>query len=157
MTDDTHSSTIVGWREWVSLPGIGIPWMKAKLDTGARSSALHAFDFVELDGGNRVRFTVRPWQKSVEDMMVIECPVHDRRTIRSSSGHTEVRYVVLIEVELAGRKVMAETTLSDRDRMGFRMLIGRQALRQGFLVNADKSFLAGRAAKSVRRRNSDRA
>ena len=157
MTDNTHSSTTVGWREWVSLPSIGIPWIKAKLDTGARSSALHAFDFVEVDGGDRVRFKVRPWQKSVEDMIEIECPVHDRRTIRSSSGHTEVRYVVLLEVELAGRTVIAETTLSDRDRMGFRMLIGRQALRQGFLVNSDGSFHAGRAPKSVRRRNSDRA
>src|SRR4051794_10037594 len=75
--DNIHSSTIVGWREWVSLPGIGVPWMKAKLDTGARSSALHAFDIEELDGGERVRFSVRPWQRSTDDIVVAECAVHD--------------------------------------------------------------------------------
>jgi hypothetical protein len=64
MSEDLHSSTIVGWREWVSLPGIGIPWLKAKLDTGARSSALHAIDVEEVAGGERVRFTVQPWQQS---------------------------------------------------------------------------------------------
>jgi hypothetical protein len=153
---DVHSSTIVGWREWASLPGVGIPWVKAKLDTGARSSALHAFDIEELAGGDRVRFKVRPWQKSLEDVVEVECPVHDRRTVRSSSGHSEVRIVVLLDVELAGRTVTAETTLSDRYQMGFRMLIGRQALRQGFLVDSHRSFLGGRAPKQVRRRNRDR-
>ncbi|HEV7564793.1 MAG TPA: RimK/LysX family protein, partial [Microbacteriaceae bacterium] len=143
--DDLHSSTIVGWREWVSLPGIGVPWIKAKLDTGARSSALHAFDIEELASkdGDRVRFRVRPWQKSEEDVVVVECPVHDRRTVRSSSGHTEERIVVLLDVELFGRTVTAETTLSNRDQMGFRMLIGREALRQGFIVNPSESFLGG--------------
>ncbi|MCU1575438.1 MAG: hypothetical protein JWP70_142 [Leifsonia sp.] len=155
MIDDLHSSTIVGWREWVSLPGIGVPWIKAKLDTGARSSALHAFDIEELAGkdGDRVRFRVRPWQKSEEDVVVVECPVHDRRTVRSSSGHTEERIVVLLDVELFGRTVTAETTLSNRDQMGFRMLIGREALRQGFIVNPSESFLGGRAARLIRRRN----
>jgi hypothetical protein len=153
--DDTHSSTIVGWREWVSLPGIGVPWVKAKLDTGARSSSLHAFDIEELDGGARVRFRVRPWQRSREDIVEVECPVYDRRSVRSSSGHSENRIVVLLDVELFGRTVTAETTLSDRDQMGFRMLIGRQALRNGFLVDSRRSFLAGRAPKRVRRRNRD--
>lgn len=147
----------MGWREWVSLPGIGVPWIKAKLDTGARSSALHAFDIEESTDGARVRFKVRPWQRSVEDAVEVECPVHDRRTVRSSSGHSEVRIVVLLEVQLAGRLVLAETTLSNRDQMGFRMLIGREALRQGFLVNPRKSFLGGRAPKTIRRRNRDRA
>lgn len=146
----------MGWREWVSLPGIGVPWIKAKLDTGARSSALHAFDIEESADGARVRFKVRPWQRSVEDAVEVECPVHDRRTVRSSSGHSEVRIVVLVEVGLFGQTVLAETTLSNRDQMGFRMLIGREALRQGFLVNPRKSFLAGRAPKTVRRRNRDR-
>ncbi|WP_344754891.1 ATP-dependent zinc protease family protein [Leifsonella bigeumensis] len=157
MRDDHHSSTIVGWREWVSLPGIGVPWIKAKLDTGARSSALHAFDIEESADGERVRFKVRPWQRSVEDAVEVECPVHDRRMVRSSSGHSEARIVVLVEVGISGRTVLAETTLSNRDQMGFRMLIGREALRQGFLVNPRKSFLAGRAPKPIRRRNRDRA
>jgi hypothetical protein len=151
--DDFHSSTIVGWREWVSLPGVGVPWIKAKLDTGARSSALHAFDVEELAGGDRVRFSVRPWQKSEDDVVVVECPVHDRRSVRSSSGHSEERIVVLLDVELLGRWVTAETTLSNRDQMGFRMLIGREALRQGFIVNPGESFLGGRAPRLIRRRN----
>ncbi|TQL47144.1 hypothetical protein FB562_0192 [Homoserinimonas aerilata] len=155
--DDLHSSTIVGWREWVSLPDIGVPWVKAKIDTGARSSALHAFDIEELDGGERVRFWVRPWQRSVEDVVQVECAVHDRRRVRSSSGHSEERFVVLLDVEIFGRTVTAETTLSNRDQMGFRMLIGRQALRQGFVVHPGRSFLAGRAPKLIRRRNRDHA
>lgn len=146
----------MGWREWVSLPGIGVPWIKAKLDTGARSSALHAFDIEEVAGGERVRFKVRPWQRSMEDVVEVECPIHDRRTVRSSSGHTEDRIVVLLDVEIAGRRVVAETTLSQRDQMDFRMLIGREALRQGFLVDPHQSFLSGRAPKLVRRRNRDR-
>jgi hypothetical protein len=149
-----HSSTVAGWREWVALPAIGVPWVKAKLDTGARSSALHAFDIEELDGGARVRFHVRPWQDSNRDAVVVECPVHDRRLVRSSTGHTQQRYVVLIELELFGRTVRAETTLTNRDEMGFRMLVGRQALRQGgFVVDPGRSFVAGRAPRPVRRRN----
>lgn len=157
MSEDHHSSTIVGWREWVSLPDIGIPWLKAKLDTGARSSALHAIDIEAVAGGERVRFTVHPWQRSSDDSVTVECLVHDRRTVRSSSGHSEVRYVVVLEVEVGGRRVIAETTLSNREQMGFRMLIGREALKQGFIVNPRKSFLAGRAPKAVRRRNHGRS
>lgn len=157
MKDEPHSSTIVGWREWVSLPGIGVPWIKAKIDTGARSSALHAFDIHEVDGGDRVRFKVRPWQRSMEDIVEVECAVHDRRTVRSSSGHSQDRIVVLLDIQLDGRVVTAETTLTHRDQMDFRMLIGREALRQGFLVNPHKSFLTGRAPKVVRRRNRNRA
>lgn len=152
-----HSSTVVGWREWVSLPAIGIPWVKAKLDTGARSSALHAFDIEERDGGERVWFRVRPWQDSELDAVEVECPVHDRRIVRSSTGHTQQRYVVLLDMELCGRTVRAETTLTNRDEMGFRMLVGRQALRRGgFLVDAGRSFIGGRAPRPVRRRNRGR-
>ncbi|WP_223694935.1 ATP-dependent zinc protease family protein [Leifsonia poae] len=154
MNDDHHSSTIVGWREWVSLPGVGIPWIKAKLDTGARSSALHAYDIEELPD-DRVSFRVRPWQQADEDV-VVECAVHDRRLVRSSSGHSEQRIVVLMEVRLSGKTVTAEVTLSNRDQMGFRMLIGREALRQGFVVDPGSSFLSGRAPREVRRRNRGR-
>lgn len=153
-----HSSTVAGWREWVALPAIGVPWVKAKLDTGARSSALHAFDIEELDAGARVRFHVRPWQDSNRDAVVVECPVYDRRLVRSSTGHAQQRYVVLVELELLGRTVRAETTLTNRDEMGFRMLVGRQALRQGgFVVDPGRSFVGGRAPRPVRRRNRGRA
>ena len=155
----SHSSTIAGWREWVSLPGAGVPWIKAKLDTGARTSSLHAFDLEEIglpDGRDGVRFGVRPWQDSDEDAVVVECPVHDRRTIRSSSGHTEERIVVLMDVTLLWRTMTIEITLTNRDEMGFRMLIGREALRNGFLVAAGESFLGGRAPRPVRRLNRGR-
>jgi len=153
--EPTHSTTLAGWREWVQLTGVGVPWIKAKLDTGARSSALHAFDVTpfDRDGAEWVRFTVRPWQESTEDEVVVELPVHDRRSVRSSSGHVQNRYVVLLRVVLMGREVESEVTLSNRDQMGFRMLIGREALRQGFAVDPGRSFLGGRAPKLVRRRN----
>jgi hypothetical protein len=160
MTHDSHPSTIAGWREWVGLPELGVPWIKAKLDTGARSSSLHAYDIVLIPGGtgraDRVRFWVRPWQESDEDAVVHECDVHDIRTVRSSSGHVQKRYVVLLEVTLMGRTITAEVTLSNRDEMGFRMLVGRQALRQGFVVDSARSFAGGRAPRRTRRRNRGR-
>ena len=159
MTEPPYSSTIVGWREWVTLPGAGVPWIKAKIDTGARTSSLHAFEVEEFradDGTDSVRFGVRPWQDSDEDAVVVEFPVHDRRLVRSSSGHSEERVVVLMDVTLHGRTQTVEMTLSNRDEMGFRMLIGREALRDGFLVAAGESFLGGRAPRRVRRQNRGR-
>ncbi|MBF4603009.1 ATP-dependent zinc protease [Curtobacterium sp. VKM Ac-2884] len=146
---------VAGWREWAGLPDLGLPWIKVKLDTGARSSALHAFDLEELPD-NRVRFSVHPWQDTDADAVTIACDVHDRRIIRSSTGHTQERIVVLTTITLAGRAVVSEVTLSNRDQMGFRMLVGREALRQGFLVDPARSFMAGRAPKEIRRRNRGR-
>ncbi|MEO5535910.1 MAG: RimK/LysX family protein [Pseudolysinimonas sp.] len=150
--------TLAGWREWVQLPEIGVPWIKAKLDTGARTSSLHAYKIKEFDrdGTQWVRFRVRPWQESTDDEVVVELPVHDRRAIRSSSGHVEKRFVVLMRLTLVGHDVTAEVTLSNRDAMGFRMLIGREVLRHGFMVAAARSFLGGRAPRLVRRRNRGR-
>lgn len=142
----------------MSLPGLDVPWVKAKLDTGARTSALHAFDIHELDrdGEAHVRFSIHPWQRSGEDAVTVECPVHDRRAIRSSSGQAEERIVVLMDLALVGRKVTAEVTLSRRDEMGFRMLVGREVLRQGFVVDSSRSYLGGRPTLAVRRRNRGR-
>lgn len=164
MAEPSHSNTpaagatLAGWREWVRLPEIGVPWIKAKLDTGARTSTIHAYKIepFERDGADWVRFRVRPWQESTDDETTVECPVHDVRSIRSSSGHVQERYVVKMRLELLGRRVTAEVTLSNRDQMGFRMLIGRQALRRGFAVDAGKSFLGGRAPKHIRRLNRGR-
>jgi hypothetical protein len=135
-----------------------VPWIKAKLDTGARTSSLHAFDVDEVQEGETamVRFGIHPWQDTGEDAVVVELPIHDRRHVRSSSGHTEERIVVLMEVVLRGRAVTAEVTLTNRDEMGFRMLIGREALRQGFIVDAARSFLGGRAPRRIRHRNRGR-
>ncbi|MGG5257509.1 ATP-dependent zinc protease family protein [Phycicoccus avicenniae] len=152
---DSHSYTLAGWREWVSLPGLGVPWVKAKLDTGARSSAIHAFDLEELerDGERWARFEVRPWQKSDEDAVAVECPVLDVREVRSSSGHSEERLVVAMDLTVVGRTVAAEVTLARRDEMGFRMLVGREALRQGYAVDPGASYLGGRPPLRLRRRN----
>jgi hypothetical protein len=132
-----------------------VPWLKAKIDTGARTSALHAFDVEEFDrdGTAWVRFGVHPWQRSDDDETVVELPVHDRRTVRSSSGHAQRRIVVRLDLVLVGRRVPAEVTLSSRHRMGFRMLIGREVLRQGFVVDPARSYLGGRPSRDVRRRN----
>ena len=155
MSKNSHSNTLAGWREWVQLPDVGIPWIKAKLDTGARTSSIHAYDIASFEraGADWVRFRLRPWQESNDDEAVVECPVHDRRRVRSSSGHVDQRFVVRMRVILVGREVDAEVTLSNRDQMGFRMLIGREALRGGFVVTSGRSFLGGRAPRPMRRRN----
>jgi hypothetical protein len=154
----TAESIIAGWREWVALPDCGVPWVKAKLDTGARSSAIHAFDIAEFekDGETWVRYSIHPWQGSGEDATTVESKVHDRRVVRSSSGHSAERYVVQMDLSLVGRIVTAEMTLSSRDQMGFRMLVGREALRQGFVVDPSRSYLGGRPRRAVRRRNRGR-
>ncbi|UYO98553.1 RimK/LysX family protein [Microbacterium sp. M28] len=158
MSRTLHSNTLTGWREWVSLPDAGVDWIKAKIDTGARTSSLHAYDVEEFEreGESWVRFRVKPWQESQEDTTVVECPIHDRRRVRSSSGHQQERLVVLLAIRIVDRLVVSEVTLSNRDEMGFRMLIGREALRRGFVVDPARSFLGGRAPKETRRRNRGR-
>ena len=157
-TVSVHPTTVAGWREWVGLPDLGVDWIKAKLDTGARSSAIHAFDIHEYDEGaaSWVRFSIHPWQRSAEDATIVTLPVHDRRVVRSSTGHAQERYVVLMDVRLLDRTVTAEVTLSSRDQMGFRLLIGRQALRDGFVVDPGHSYLGGRPRRVVRRKNRGR-
>lgn len=150
---------IVGWREWVALPEWGVPAIKVKVDTGARTSALHAFDIstTEREGVTWARFAIHPWQGSRADEVVVEAPLVERRTVRSSSGTARVRPVVQTTVELAGQVVPIEVTLTRRDEMGFRMLIGRQALRRRFVVDPARSYLGGRPPQQVRRRNRGRA
>ncbi len=157
MTADP-SYTLAGWREWVGLPDLGVAWVKAKLDTGARTSSIHAFDLseVEVDGERWVSFAIHPWQGSDEDATQVRLPVLDVREVRSSSGHVEERYVVMLTLTLVGRPVTAEVTLSRRDEMGFRMLVGREALRQGYVVDPARSYVGGRPPLALRRRNRGR-
>ena len=127
------------------MPSIGVPWIKAKIDTGARTSALHAYEQHEFtrDGIPHVSFEVHPLQHSDDEAHRTELPVVDRRVIRSSSGHTEERIVVRIPITLCGVTVDADVTLTNRDEMGFRMLVGREALAQGFVVDPAASYLGG--------------
>jgi len=149
--------TTIGWREWVSLPDWNVAHMKAKIDTGARTSSLHAFglEWFDRDGDPWVRFQLHPWQRSTADSVIAEAAVVATRDIRSSSGEVEHRPVVQAALILAGRTVTAEVTLTRRDEMGFRMLVGREALRKRFLVDPGASYRGGRPDKSIRRRNRD--
>ena len=136
----------VGWREWVRLPDLCKPWMKAKIDSGAKTSALHAHEievFME-DGMEMVRFTIHPQQSDTKHAVTIVTPVIDHRNVRSSHGKTTFRPVILTTLELMNQKIPIEMTLVGRHRMKFRMLIGRQALRGRFLVNSGESYIGGR-------------
>lgn len=146
---------VVGWREWVGLPQAGVEWMKAKIDTGARSSSIHAFDLEAYlrDGADWVRFSIHPWQRSDDDVAEVSLPVLDTREVRSSNGQVEKRYAVAMDVTLAGRTITTVMTLSNRDEMGFRMLVGREALERGFLVDSSLSYAGGRPKRVVRRKN----
>ena len=143
----------IGWREWVALPKLGIPSIKAKVDTGARTSSLHAFDIERFRrrGVSMVRFAVHPEQRSGKHAVLVEAPLADRRPVRPSSGEAELRLVVVTDVELMGERFPVELTLTRRDAMGFRMLLGRQAMRGRFVVDPGRSFLNGRRLKGTRR------
>lgn len=135
----------VGWREWIALPELHIEHIKAKVDTGARTSSLHAY-FVEpyeQNGRQMVRFGVHPIQKRDDIEIICCCPVKDFREVSDSGGHREMRYVIETTVALGERTWPIEMTLTNRDSMKFRMLLGRTAM-PGMQVLPDQSFLFGR-------------
>jgi hypothetical protein len=135
-----------GWREWVALPELGIPKVKAKLDTGARSSAIHvvSWELVEGEEPPRVRFVVAPVQRDDTTLVEAEAPLADRRKVRSSSGTAQLRPVIVTTLVMGGQRWPIELTLARRPRLRFRMLLGRQALRQKVCVDPAGSFRLGR-------------
>ncbi|MBT8462608.1 MAG: ATP-dependent zinc protease [Gemmatimonadetes bacterium] len=137
---------VIGWREWVGLPDFGIEQIKAKVDTGARSSSLHAFDLQEFEraGAKWVRFQVHPVQRSRDRTVEVEAEVLEHRSVRSSSGRASLRPVIVTDVRLMGITWPVELTLASRDEMGFRMLLGREAFRRRFLVDAGRSYCGGK-------------
>lgn len=133
----------VGWREWASLPELGIDAIKMKVDTGARTSAIHAFEVESFkrDDTEWVRFSLHPIQDQPQ-VTVCEAPVLDRRVVTDSGGHKEERPVILTEIDLGGRRWPIEITLTDRETMKFRMLLGRTAMTE-IRVEPTESFLLG--------------
>ncbi len=141
----------VGWREWVALPALGLPAIKAKVDTGARTSALHAF-YVEryrAQGHDRVRFDIHPLQRRNDIIVTCSAELVDQRTVADSGGHRELRYVIRTAFEMAKQEWPVEITLTNRDTMSFRMLLGRSAMGGRVIVDPGRSYLTGKP--SVRR------
>lgn len=132
---------IVGWREWVRLPALTPHAVKAKVDTGARTSSLHAFDLHVEDG--TAHFAVHPHQRSDADESRVSLPILEHREVRPSTGEAEDRPVVVVQALVGAHELEVELTLSDRDAMGFRMLLGRTALQDVFLVDPAISYAQG--------------
>lgn len=146
MKHGNHSPLpVIGWREWVRLPELCPTTIKAKVDTGARSSSLHAFDVkaFERDGKLFVRFKIHPFQRSSEGIVEAQAEVLEFRTVRSSSGKATRRPVIVTTLEVRGESWPIELTLANRDAMGFRMLLGREAFRGRMLVDAGRSYYGG--------------
>lgn len=151
----------VGWREWVALPELGIPAIKTKIDTGARTSALHTFDLDTYHerGREYVRFLIHPLQKRTDIEIQCVAPIIDRRIVRDSGGHPEERLVIETPVLLGDRQWTIEITLTSREDMLFRMLLGRRAIVDGnLIIDPCMSYLKGRDLPGVYRKlSADRA
>ena len=140
------SRMTIGWREWVGFPELGLPHIKAKIDTGARTSALHAFalDTYEEQGVLMVRFGIHPLQKKTDVERYCSARVVDQRLVSDSGGHKEKRYVISTPIHMGGKVWPIELTLTNRDTMRFRMLLGRTGLEDRFRIESDASFLLGK-------------
>lgn len=153
LATEANGLILIGWREWIALPELGIPRIKAKIDTGARTSALHAFavEPFKENGISRVRFQIHPRQKDNDTIIVCEADVSDERTVTDSGGHKELRYVIKTPIVLGKLRWVIELTLTNRDTMGFRMLLGRTAMHHRLTVDPSRSFLIKKGAYKIPR------
>jgi len=138
-----NNLTTVGWREWCSLPELSLKKIKVKIDTGAKTSCLHAFNvepFIKNDQ-RWVRFGIHPKQRSIKTEIFCEAKVIDQRNVTDSGGHTEKRYVISTQIILGAEQWPIEITLTNRDNMRFRMLLGRTAMKNKIIVNPGASYL----------------
>ncbi|NKX46455.1 30S ribosomal protein S6--L-glutamate ligase [Roseicyclus persicicus] len=142
---------ILGWEEWVALPALGLPALKAKVDTGARTSALHAFDIEPFGPVSRpkLRFAVHPVPGRTDLTIACSAPIRDRREVTSSNGESELRYVIETTLRMGDTEVPVEVTLTDRTNMAYRMLIGRQAIQPGWRISPADSFCQPRLGYDV--------
>ncbi len=149
MPNAPHEKRIIGWREWVAIPDLSVLQIKAKIDTGAKTSALHAENirFFRKGAKRFVRFTIRPYQRNKKFEVEAKADLVERRQVRSSTGHETMRPVVRVPVLMAGEMHEIQVTLVNRDMMGFRMLIGREALEGRYIVDPQRSFVLGRPIK----------
>lgn len=136
----------LGWREWVSLPELELPAFKAKIDTGARTSAIHAQDIERHteNGIKMVSFTTLPVQKNQNISRRCTAALVDIRDVTDSGGHTETRHVISTQLELGGVTKVIEITLTERRDMLFKMLLGRTSMMPDFIVNPALSYTCGR-------------
>ena len=141
----------IGWREWVSLPDLSLPWLKAKIDTGARTSCLHAFSVETFTKNHQqwVRFGIHPHQGDTDTEIFCEAKVVDERIVTDSGGHQEQRFVISTHLALGPQQWPIEITLTNRDNMRFRMLLGRTAMQQKVKIDPDASFLLGKPPKNT--------
>ncbi len=142
------------------MPGLGVAAVKAKIDTGARTSSLHAFDltYFRRKGVRWTRFAVHPLQRTSKPEVQCEAPVVEMRRVRSSSGHVSERPVIQTVIAIGEQNWTIELTLASRDEMGFRMLLGRQALRKRCIIDPGRSYVAGpklRVKRAKRKREND--
>lgn len=140
--DKKRPDSIIGWREWVCLPELGISKIKAKVDTGARTSALHAFALrhYKEDNKDKICFDIHPLQHNHKVIITCVAEIIDKRWVSDSGGHREERFVILTPVTLGNETWPIEITLTERDTMLFRMLLGRSAVRKKYMVDPGQSF-----------------